>query len=199
MLMSSDKIKEAALSQFALDGYEGASLRKIADEVGIKKPSIYAHYKNKDDLFIHVVEYVFQLERRRILAYFQEQLNRHSTLEETLHGFFDWFGKEFESQDAAKLLMRVSYFPPPSLNYEVSHMVYPFLDGLERVLAKFLVRQSYERTHAAQIAISYMTLVDGTTVELLYGGMKRYQKRVEAAWPVFWHGLQLFHTKESSS
>lgn len=199
MIMSSDRIKEAALSQFALEGYEGASLRKIADEVGIKKPSIYAHYKNKDDLFIHVVEYVFQLERRRILTYFQEQFNKNSTLEECLHGFFDWFGKEFESQDAAKLLMRVSYFPPPSLSNEVTHMVYPFLDGLESALAKFLVRQSYEHSHAAQIAISYMTLVDGTTVELLYGGMERYQKRVKAAWPVFWHGLQLFNTKESSS
>ena len=69
--MSSKKIRDVALSHFAHFGYEGAALSKIAEEVGIKKPTIYAHYKGKDDLFLSVVQYVFQLERRRILAYFQ--------------------------------------------------------------------------------------------------------------------------------
>lgn len=197
--MSSKSIKEAALTQFALEGYEGASLRKIADEVGIKKPSIYAHFKNKDDLFLHVVDYVFKLERRRILGYFEQQIGDENKIETCLRGFFDWFREEFESQNAAKLLMRVSYFPPPALYNEVTEKVYPFLDGLERQLAKFLIRNSYNKRQAEQIAISFMTLVDGVTVELLYGGTERYQKRVEAAWPVFWHGIQLFNTKESSS
>ena len=69
--MSSKKIRDVALSHFANYGYEGASLSKIAEEVGIKKPTIYAHYKGKDDLFLSVVQYVFELERRRILEYFQ--------------------------------------------------------------------------------------------------------------------------------
>ncbi len=57
--MSSQKILLAARSCFARDGYEGASLQKIAEEVGIKKPSIYAHYKGKEDLFLHVMTLVF--------------------------------------------------------------------------------------------------------------------------------------------
>ena len=76
--MSSKKIRDVALSHFAHFGYEGASLSKIAEEVGIKKPTIYAHYKGKDDLFLSVVQYVFQLERRRILAYFQS-CEEHAT------------------------------------------------------------------------------------------------------------------------
>lgn len=68
--MSSKKIRDVALSHFANFGYEGASLSKIAEGVGIKKPTIYSHYKGKDDLFLSVVHYVFQLERRRILEVF---------------------------------------------------------------------------------------------------------------------------------
>ncbi|WP_179134437.1 TetR/AcrR family transcriptional regulator [Oceanobacillus timonensis] len=45
------KLIDAALKQYALHGYHGATMRKIAEEVGIKPASIYFFYKNKEDLF----------------------------------------------------------------------------------------------------------------------------------------------------
>ncbi|WP_432362095.1 TetR/AcrR family transcriptional regulator [Sporosarcina sp. UB5] len=42
----------AAIKQYALHGYHGATMRKIADEVGIKPPSIYFFFKNKEELFV---------------------------------------------------------------------------------------------------------------------------------------------------
>ncbi|WP_152656840.1 TetR/AcrR family transcriptional regulator [Oceanobacillus sp. CFH 90083] len=45
------KLIDAALKQYALHGYHGATMRKIAKEVGIKPASIYFFYKNKEDLF----------------------------------------------------------------------------------------------------------------------------------------------------
>lgn len=53
--MKSNEIKEAALKYFTIHGYEGASLSLIAEEVGMKKQSIYAHFKGKDDLFLQVL------------------------------------------------------------------------------------------------------------------------------------------------
>ncbi|WP_454193484.1 TetR/AcrR family transcriptional regulator [Paenibacillus sp. Marseille-Q7038] len=203
-MMSSTSIKQVALTQFAREGYEGASLRKIAEEVGIKKPSIYAHYKNKEDLFLHVVRYVFDLERRRILTFFQEQKNLESPLELRLRGLFDWLQEEFESQDAARFLMRMSYFPPQALYREVMDIVYPFLDGLERTLAKFIASEAWDgelsQEEAKQFAIAYMTLIDGVCVELLYGDSARYQRRILAAWPIFWQGIiHQYEKKESTS
>lgn len=202
--MSSVSIKQAALTQFALEGYEGASLRKIAEEVGIKKPSIYAHYKNKEDLFLHVMRYVFQLERRRILVFFQEQNNLNAPLELKLRRLLDWIQEEFQSQDAARFLMRMSFFPPQALHDKVMDIVYPFLDGMERILAKLIARdlgnRKLSQEEAMEYSIAFMTFIDGTTVELLYGGPARYQKRVQAAWPVFWQGiLHHYHKKESTS
>lgn len=54
--MKSDEIKEAALKYFTIHGYEGASLSIIAEEVGMKKQSIYSHFKGKDDLFCKFYE-----------------------------------------------------------------------------------------------------------------------------------------------
>ena len=111
--MSSKKIRDVALSHFAHFGYEGAALSKIAEEVGIKKPTIYSHYKGKDDLFLSVVQYVFQLERRRILAYFQSC--EGMPLKTKLQGMLQWLEQGFHESDTTKFLLRVSFFPPPAL------------------------------------------------------------------------------------
>jgi len=44
-------ILEEALSLFAINGYEGVTVADIANAVGIKGPSLYKHYKSKQDIF----------------------------------------------------------------------------------------------------------------------------------------------------
>ncbi|WP_434060455.1 TetR/AcrR family transcriptional regulator [Peribacillus frigoritolerans] len=49
--MTKDRIKEVACKQLAEKWYDGTPLSSIAQEVGIKTPSIYALFKSKEDLF----------------------------------------------------------------------------------------------------------------------------------------------------
>ncbi len=55
-LGTKERTREAALSIFARKGYEGATMQEIAETVGIKKASIYNHYKGKEDLFFAVYQ-----------------------------------------------------------------------------------------------------------------------------------------------
>ena len=50
------RIEQAATRRFALEGYEGLSLAALAEDVGIKKASLYAHIDGKEQLFKQVVE-----------------------------------------------------------------------------------------------------------------------------------------------
>lgn len=45
-----DAILTAALALFSRKGFEGASMRDIAGEVGITQGAIYKHFKSKDDV-----------------------------------------------------------------------------------------------------------------------------------------------------
>ncbi len=45
-----EQILEASLDLFASKGFHGTSMREIAQEVGIRKSSIYNHFSSKDDL-----------------------------------------------------------------------------------------------------------------------------------------------------
>lgn len=44
-------ILEAALDLFSVCGYDGVSVKDIANAVGIKDGSLYKHYKSKQDIF----------------------------------------------------------------------------------------------------------------------------------------------------
>ena len=56
-----EKIFEVALNQFSKKGYDSVSLREIAEEVGIKKSSIYSHYPSKEAILMDIFEYFTNL------------------------------------------------------------------------------------------------------------------------------------------
>jgi AcrR family transcriptional regulator len=51
-----ETIAQAAKEVFAERGYQRATLEEIAQRAGMSKATIYLYYKNKDDLFLQVVE-----------------------------------------------------------------------------------------------------------------------------------------------
>jgi AcrR family transcriptional regulator len=74
MTSTKDKIKQAALSLFARQGYEGTTMNQIAAQVGINKASIYNHYRNKEALFLAIYQEVaseYETLNDRVINYAQ--------------------------------------------------------------------------------------------------------------------------------
>ena len=53
-MSTKEKILDAALTLFAENGYDGTSVEQIAHVVGIKAPSLYKHYKGKEDILMRL-------------------------------------------------------------------------------------------------------------------------------------------------
>ena len=66
-----DRIIDAAQAIFARDGFVGAKMKEIADRVGIRRPSLFYHFKNKEALFVAAHEQVFA----RIERLFRDSLS----------------------------------------------------------------------------------------------------------------------------
>jgi AcrR family transcriptional regulator len=49
-----EKIIEAARELFIEEGYEGVSMRQIADKIEYSPTAIYVHFKDKDELFLEI-------------------------------------------------------------------------------------------------------------------------------------------------
>ena len=51
-----DHIQAVALELFAERGYDGTSLREIADRLGVTKSALYYHYRSKDEILTSAIE-----------------------------------------------------------------------------------------------------------------------------------------------
>ena len=55
-MSTKETIMDAALMLFAENGYDGTSVEQIANIVGIKAPSLYKHYKGKEDILNALID-----------------------------------------------------------------------------------------------------------------------------------------------
>ena len=55
-MTTKEKIFEESLTLFSQNGYNGTSVDQIAERVGIKAPSLYKHYKGKEDILNAIID-----------------------------------------------------------------------------------------------------------------------------------------------
>ncbi|CAH0147499.1 MULTISPECIES: TetR/AcrR family transcriptional regulator [Peribacillus] len=190
--MKSNEIKEAALKFFTIHGYEGASLSQIAEEVGMKKQSIYAHFKGKDDLFLQVLRDAKETELSSKLQYFSKVDSENP--EKDLYGFLQLVIDLFQKNEHIKFWLRMSFFPPAHLEKEIGQEVIDIEEKVQAILeckfqdwinAKLIVEDA-----AITPTYAFLGVVDSILLELVYGNdEKRLKDKLAASWKVFWRGI----------
>lgn len=190
--MTSDQIKKVSLKHFAKNGYEGASLAHIAEDVGIKKQSIYTHFKGKDELFIQLCRDAKENELRFVINYIE--INKTRPIKEFLYNFLLQSIDRYEKKDSNKFWIRTSFFPPSHLYEMVMKNVYEYLDEFEELLIPIIKKAIEEKEISSTIGekpatAAFLGIFDGVVVEMLYGGPERLKKRLDASWYVYWQGL----------
>ena len=55
-MATKDRILEEALALFSENGYDGTGVEQIAEKVGVKAPSLYKHFKGKEDIMNALID-----------------------------------------------------------------------------------------------------------------------------------------------
>ena len=64
------RILDEALRLFSQSGYDAVSVERIASAVGIKAPSLYKHFKSKQEIFDAIVAAVMIRSRTALMCTF---------------------------------------------------------------------------------------------------------------------------------
>lgn len=191
--MKSKEIKDAALKYFTMHGYEGASLSLIAKDVGMKKQSIYAHFKGKDDLFLQVLRDAKETELTSKLHYFSSIGSQHP--ERALYGFLQLVIDLFQKDEQLTFWLRMSFFPPAHLAVSIGQEVIDIEEKvramLERKFQDWIDEKAIVEEATKTPTLAFLGVVDSIMLELVYGGNdeQRLKEKLEASWTVFWRGI----------
>lgn len=179
--MTFSTLQKAALIRFAEQGFNGTSLAQIAADVGIKPPSIYAHFKSKEELFLSLIGPTVEEE----LAYVRRALPGPEGGEKMLAGFLRNIERRFETAPVMRFLLHGAYLPPQQLYEQVDRIIKRYMINLDKIVIEIFRQMPPGRLPPEVMAEAYTGIIDSLQAEILYGGKKRFRKRLAALWALF--------------
>ncbi|MGU3493275.1 TetR/AcrR family transcriptional regulator [Xanthobacteraceae bacterium A53D] len=179
------RIVVAAIDHFAERGYDASSLTEIAEAVGIRKASLYAHFSSKDALFMAAFGDVMAAERACVAEAFAAE--NGSGLPGLAYGRS--LITRFAESAHLRLLLRTGYMPPAALRAEVDagHEIYlaELKAECESMLkVRVATAGGLSADRSALYSVAYLGIIDSVQVKLIYTDAAQAQARLDAMWRV---------------
>lgn len=175
--MGAEKILEAALNRFALQGYNATSLSEIAADAGIRKPSVYAHFTSKREIFDRLLDAAFARENARVEALAQGTLS----LKEYVFDIQD----RYKADKYPLFWLRALYIPPGILAEEIYRYDSLYADALDAAIDRSLRSFLSGQEKIVVFRDAYAGVIRGVHAELLYRGPDRSLNKAKALWKIF--------------
>jgi AcrR family transcriptional regulator len=126
---TAERILDAAEDLFAENGYSATSLGDVADRVGIRPPSLYNHFRNKEALYEAVLE--------RLLTAFAAPLEELGRGQVTYERVFQWLEtivrQHHANPNLARLLQHAALSGGPHTNELIDRLFRPMFQQDARI------------------------------------------------------------------
>ncbi|MEY8001748.1 TetR/AcrR family transcriptional regulator [Clostridium sp. Mt-5] len=194
--MTIDKIKLEAMKLFAVHGYEKTSMQLIANNVGIKKASLYAHFKGKEDIFFSIVNDCIKNNKEE-LKILSKQLKSMKTIEQKLYAVFchiSLYPTEKNKDIEFNFFKRNMFFPPEELKDVLHQKLNSYEEELYSLILGIINKGlSYGElktdNNAEDLLKAFMCTADGVMLQIHYYSVKEFFNIGKSVWKVFWNGI----------
>ncbi|MBP2656878.1 MAG: DNA-binding transcriptional repressor AcrR [Firmicutes bacterium] len=185
--MSEHNLIKIAIKQFLQFGYEGTKLAHIAEEAGMKKQSLYFHFKNKDDLLLQVNKTVIEEEINFLQLFFSKNIDL--SLKDTLYFLLLDYKRRYLTNDNNGFMFLLTFIPPDSLQNYFLQNYHLFLNHLKNLLQPKFLEEANLRINPDDGPTSFITLLDGLFTQLIFETPKDFDNSLCIFWDIYWNGL----------
>lgn len=190
-MTTKNRIRDVSYYYFANYGYEGTSLSQIATKIGVKTPSLYAHYKSKEDMFFYCLDHALESD----MKFFKQMLEEYHDLpiRKTLYDLLKNYEERLKNEILSLFCLRTLYSPPHAFKLQLFNLTNERIFKLGKLLYPFFERakQSSDLNDlkVEEAVEAYLCLFDGLIIEFMYAGSERFQYRLKASWKAFKSGV----------
>ena len=192
MVSTLEKVKQAAFSLFARQGYEFTTMNQIATAVGIKKPSLYAHFESKEALFLAVFTDMEQAYQKHMRQVFSDTGQYYSTEAKLYHIFEQYIAYFAQDQELSALWNRILLFPPAALKEmlftRIAALEAEFHSQVTAIIESGIKQNELKAGSAGDVMFSFYCLREGLLWALLIN-QKLESYKVKMVWEHFWRGI----------
>lgn len=176
---SAERICQAAILHFSEHHYASASLNEIAIAAGIRKASLYAHFKNKDELYLAAFNRALAVELEHVQQCFADtpasQLGFH---------YCQSLATRYTQAPTLRFMLLAAYIQPASLKDALDEGYEDYLQLLrDRFSAALVTAHPALVPHPSlitQFSTAYLGIVDSLHVKLVYTNGQEFQGRLAA-------------------
>ncbi|WP_409290395.1 TetR/AcrR family transcriptional regulator [Peribacillus sp. SCS-37] len=189
-------LKKTALALFSEHGYEGTSLNMIAEQTGIRKSSIYAHFNNKDELFMSLIEDISNHYMDVMLDHFkildkEKSLSVQDKLQIT---FNVYLGSVKNDLVISRFWKRSVVFPPHHLKDRIkdtrnSLALNSLISKVNSLFIEGICIGEVKDQAVSDLTRSYFCLLEGVIFSLLYNEEVMDFRLPDSMWKHFWSGI----------
>jgi AcrR family transcriptional regulator len=177
------RIMDSAFRLFAEKGAE-FSLTEVANEVGIQKASIYAHFISKEDLLYDVIN-------EEIKEYFFKINEQNSDLKSIFFMILNYYNK---SKFKLYFWKRLLLFPPKAFEQtlikEINILTQQRFEIIKTIIISEMDKGIINNKDVDAISISYFSMIHGLLSSNIIFKSEDLTKYYEEIWQIFWNGIK---------
>lgn len=181
------EIKKAALFYISKYGYDGTTLKDIAQSVGIKTPSIYSHFSSKEQLFLQILKDQRAKEREGLMKLVLSF--RNEPIEKMFKRMFYYYTDVSNITYWVIAIKQILMNPP-------SEIVRNLQDDFTEIEREISIQMTeffkigreegwIKREDTEQMISLFFTLIDGLLVEQSLYDSEKYETRRKEIWVLY--------------
>jgi len=168
-------ILEIAEGLFSLYGYVGVSMRSIAEALGISKPALYYHFKNKQELYFEVLNQA----SKELIESLQQVIGQNVTLQRKFHGVITtYIDYCINKKDMVHLMMQEVSKQDKEIMDSISKISNEILDLLEPLIKEILKEsQKIKRVNSRFVTHLFIGIMNSFIISQSLSGRKKYNSK----------------------
>lgn len=194
MTPSASRVCDAAVEHFAAHGYDASSLNEIAAQAGMRKASLYAHFANKDALFVQVFERALAEETDYIASGFRQEAASDLPAG---HWYPRHLAERYAASANLRFVLRTAFLPPADLKALITQGFEAYLEQIRQGFCEALQQRHAwameDKPHLMLYGDAYLGIIDSLYVELMYGSAEVYARRTDALLKILGDSLDARH------